>query len=106
MFKFNKQLWDLGQKIEDETLPVLNKYFNADFKRNNDIFDILDFHDDNKKIICEVKGRRNRHNQYPTTIITTKKITEGLMKIEISSTSNGSNIVATGYYYWEVNGTA
>lgn len=31
---------------------------------------------------------------------------EGLMKIEISSTSNGSNIVATGYYYWEVNGTA
>jgi hypothetical protein len=31
---------------------------------------------------------------------------EGLMKIEISSTSNGSNIVATGYYYWETNGTA
>jgi len=31
---------------------------------------------------------------------------EGLMKIEISSTSNGSNIIATGYYYWEVNGTA
>ena len=30
----------------------------------------------------------------------------GLTKIEISSTSNGSNIVATGYYHWEVNGTA
>ena len=30
----------------------------------------------------------------------------GCMKIEISSTSNGSNIVATGYYHWEVNGTA
>lgn len=30
----------------------------------------------------------------------------GCMKIEISSTSNGSNIVATGYYVWEVNGTA
>ena len=30
----------------------------------------------------------------------------GCTKIEISSTSNGSNIVATGYYTWEVNGTA
>lgn len=82
MFAFNKKLWDIGQKIEDDTLPILNKYFNANFKRNNNIFDILDFHDDNKKIICEVKGRRNKHNQYPTTIITTKKITEGLMKID------------------------
>ena len=82
MFKFNKYLWDIGQKIEDETLPILNKYFEADFKRNNDIFDILDFHDNNKKLICEVKGRRNNHDKYPETIITCKKITEGLMKIE------------------------
>lgn len=82
MFKFNKYLWDIGQKIEDETLPILNKYFNADFKRSNDIFDVLDFHDDTKKIICEIKGRRINHNQYKDTIITCKKITEGLMKID------------------------
>ena len=82
MFKFNKYLWDIGQKIEDDTLPLLNKYFDADFKRNSDIFDILDFHDENKKIICEVKGRRNTHDKYKDTIITTKKITEGLMKKE------------------------
>ena len=31
---------------------------------------------------------------------------EGIMKIEIASDSAGSNIEATGYYYWEVNGTA
>ena len=61
---------------------ILNKYFDADFKRNNDIFDILDFHDENKKIICEVKGIRNNHNKYKETIITCKKITEGLMKME------------------------
>jgi len=82
MFKFNKYLWDIGQKIEDETLPILNKYFNADFKRSNDIFDVLDFHDDTKKIICEIKGRRINHNQYKDTIITCKKITEGFMKID------------------------
>ena len=82
MFKFNKYLWDIGQKIEDETLPILNKYFNADFKRSNDIFDVLDFHDNTKKIICEIKGRRINHNQYKDTIITCKKITEGFMKID------------------------
>ena len=82
MFKFNKQLWDIGQKIEDETLPVLNKYFNADFKRNNDIWDILDFHDTEKKIICEVKGRRNKHDKYEDTIITCNKFNEALLKIE------------------------
>ena len=81
-FPFNKTLWTIGQQIEDETLPILNKYFEADFKRNNDIFDILDFHDNNKKIICEVKGRRNTHDKYDTTIITTSKINEAYMKIE------------------------
>ena len=81
-FEFNKQLWDIGQKIEDDTLPVLNRFFNANFKRNNDIFDILDFHDEEKKIICEVKGRRNKHDKYPETIITCGKFSESLMKID------------------------
>ena len=51
-FAFNKQLWDAGRKIEDAALPKVNKYFNTDFKRNeNDIFDILDFKDEeNKKV--------------------------------------------------------
>ena len=49
---FNKTLWKIGQAIEDEALPKLNKYFDADLQRNDeDIFDILDFKDDNKKII-------------------------------------------------------
>ena len=30
----------------------------------------------------------------------------GTMKIEIASDSIGSNILATGYYRWEMNGTA
>ena len=45
-FKFNETLWKIGQKIEDDTLPLINEYYDCDFKRNeNDIFDILDFHD-------------------------------------------------------------
>tara|TARA_R110000803_G_scaffold174809_1_gene237388 strand:+ start:557 stop:961 length:405 start_codon:yes stop_codon:yes gene_type:complete len=80
---FNKELWKIGTKIEDETLPILNKYFGCDFKRNeNNIFDILDFKDDDKKIIVEVKGRRINSYQFKDTIITASKITEGLKKID------------------------
>ena len=82
-FKFNETLWKIGQKIEDDTLPLINKYYNCDFKRNeNDIFDILDFKDDDTKKIVEVKGRRIPSTQYTDTIITASKITEGFMKID------------------------
>lgn len=82
-FKFNETLWKIGQKIEDDTLPLINKYYNCDFKRNeNDIFDILDFKDDDTKKIVEIKGRRIPSTQYEDTIITASKVTEGFMKID------------------------
>ena len=82
-FKFNKELWDAGRKIEDESLPQLNKYFKTNFKRNeNDIFDILDFKDEEQKIIVEVKGRFNSSDAYEDTIITTSKVMAGHQAIE------------------------
>tara|TARA_R110002110_G_scaffold344717_1_gene554641 strand:- start:67 stop:495 length:429 start_codon:yes stop_codon:yes gene_type:complete len=74
-FKFNKELWDIGRKIEDEALPKLNQYFCSDLKRDdNDIWDILDFRDDDKKIIVEVKGRLIESTMYEDTIITASKV--------------------------------
>ena len=82
-FKFNETLWKLGQEIENETLPLINQYYECDFKRNdNDIFDILDFKDDDTKKIVEVKGRRIPSTQFHDTIITASKVTEGFMKID------------------------
>ena len=82
-FEFNKKLWDIGRKIEDETLPIVNKYFDCDFKRNeNDIFDILDFKDEEKKMIVEVKGRRIPSTQYQDTIISASKVNEGLCRVD------------------------
>ena len=80
--QFNTYLWNIGKQIEDELLPKINNAFNADFKRSSDIFDILDFKDDIKKQIVEVKGRRNTSTQYNDTIITVGKVTESLMEIE------------------------
>ena len=77
-FKFNQELWDIGRTIEDKTLPLINQVFDANFERDdNDIFDVLDFKDENKKIIVEVKGRRIPHDRYEETIITASKITKG-----------------------------
>lgn len=45
---------------------------------------------------------RYRDSRDPTTYADT----EGTMKVEISTTSNGSNIVATGYYRCQWSGTA
>ena len=82
-FAFNKQLWDAGRKIEDDALPKLNKYFKTNFKRNeNDIFDILDFKDEEEKIIVEVKGRFNTHDKYEDTIITASKVMAGQQAVD------------------------
>ena len=82
MPKFNAVLWKKGQETEDAILPHLNNYFCCDFKRHDDIFDILDFHDEKNKKIVEVKGRTIPSTAYKDTIITCGKITEGLMKME------------------------
>lgn len=81
-FDFNKELWSLGQKIEDAILPDLNSKWNCDLKRSDDIFDIIDFRDEDNKIAVEVKGRRISSTQYKDTIITLNKITTGWKLLE------------------------
>ena len=82
-FAFNETLWNAGRKIEDDALPKLNKYFKTNFKRNeNDVFDILDFKDEEQKIIVEVKGRFNKADKYEDTIITASKVMAGQQAID------------------------
>tara|TARA_R110000823_G_scaffold113740_1_gene235734 strand:- start:160 stop:558 length:399 start_codon:yes stop_codon:yes gene_type:complete len=83
MFPFNKKLWDFGIKIEDAIKPVIDEKFNADFQKKDDIWDILDFHDEDKKIICEIKGRKIKSSQFPSTIIPMNKVSEGFIKTEV-----------------------
>lgn len=80
--RFNKKLWELGRKIEDELKPQIDEFFGCSFDRTDDVYDVFDFHDSVNKKIVEVKGRRIPSSQYPTTIITCGKITEGLMRME------------------------
>ena len=82
-FEFNTELWNLGRQIEDTTLPVINEFFDCNFQRNdNDIWDVLDFKDEDNKKIVEVKGRRINSTDYDDTIITASKVTAGYQAIE------------------------
>ncbi len=82
-FAFNKELWDYGQKVEDIAMPICNKLFDCDFKKNdNDIFDIIDFKDHDKKIMVEIKGRKFNSDKYEDTIIPAIKVTAGYQYID------------------------
>ena len=82
-FRFNKELWTIGQKREDEALPKLNKYFKTDLQRDdNNIFEILDFKDEKEKVIVEVKGRLIESTKYEDTIITASKVMAGQQAID------------------------
>ena len=83
MPRFHYEVWKAGQKVEDNLKPKIDKLLNCNFKRNDNIFDVLDFHDEENKKIVEVKGRNIPSNRFETTIITCNKITEGLMRTEL-----------------------
>lgn len=84
MPKFNKVLWEQGQKVEDNIKPKIDKFLDCEFIRDDEnIYDVIDFHDDNKKVAVEIKGRNIKSTRWDTTIITCGKITEGLMKMEM-----------------------
>lgn len=80
--KFNQKLWTMGHNIENNIYPLLNKKLNCNFKRSNDIFDVFDFCDNNKKIIVEIKGRNTPSNKYKETIVSYNKVQEGYRKLD------------------------
>ena len=76
MSKFNKTLWTLGTKIEDEIKPHLEEFLGKELFRGDDIYDIMDFKSEDEKLVVEIKGRRVSSTDFKTTIITCGKIIE------------------------------
>lgn len=76
MSKFNKTLWTLGNKIEDEIKPHLEEFLGKELFRGDDIYDIMDFKSEDNKLVVEIKGRRVSSTDFKTTIITCGKIIE------------------------------
>lgn len=75
----NRTLQDdlsLGYKNEEEILSVLNNFFNDTFRNTKDLYGNeycnYDFEGTNGFRV-ELKSRRNKYNDYPTTIIPVHK---------------------------------
>ena len=80
---FNKPLWTLGNKIEDEIKPHLEEFLGKKLFRGDDIFDIMDFKSEDNKLVVEIKGRRVKSTAFNTTIITCGKIIEAEKLMDI-----------------------
>jgi hypothetical protein len=83
MSKFNKQLWTLGNKIEDEIKPHLEEFLGEELFRSDDIYDIMDFKSKDNKLVVEIKGRRVSSTQYDTTLLTCGKVIEAEKLMDI-----------------------
>ena len=86
-----KTLKKIRMALEDETI-----------KKYSHNYSVLDFHSTKNKTICEVKGRRNKKNAYPTTMVGLNKIKEAKIKKE-----NGFDIFfffdfKDGLYYFSM----
>ena len=82
--KFNKELWDIGRRMEDKVLPHINARYQCEFERNeNNIWDVFDFMDEKNNCVVEVKSRRIKSTDYKDTIITANKVNEGYKKLDL-----------------------
>lgn len=62
-----------GELEEDRLMDILNEKWNTNLRRVGSS-SILDFITGNNEYYVEIKSRRNKHNQYPTTMIGYNKI--------------------------------
>lgn len=61
-----------GTEQENIVLPKLKEFFKRDIQKSSERYCKYDFFDDEYNY--EMKSRKNRYNQYPTTLITEDKI--------------------------------
>ena len=75
---------NFGKSREPIIIKYINEYLHANFV-NRDLKKkdaTIDFFDSNKNYECEVKSRRTRYNQYPTTILKMTKMRYFRRKLE------------------------
>ena len=77
---FKKDL-NFGIDSEDKNLEILQNYFKCKLKKT-DSKNEFDFIDREKKILIELKTRKNKLNKYPTTMIGYNKIKQAVEKIK------------------------
>lgn len=62
-----------GKSIENKTKPIIEHFLNTELE-NTEAYNCFDFINTQKKILVELKSRRNLKNTYPTTMIGYNKV--------------------------------
>ena len=63
-----------GLKQEDEILPRLESHFGKKLTKESNKYATIDFSDEEKTLLVELKSRRNTYSKYPTTLLSSNKI--------------------------------
>ena len=70
-----------GESKEDDIKSKLESYFKCNLEKTSKL-NLFDYVDNDKKILIELKSRRNDKMKYPTTMIGYNKIIESINKIK------------------------
>jgi hypothetical protein len=63
-----------GLASESRNIGLIEKLVGCSMQKDTNHYSSFDFHNSDRTVFAELKTRRIRHNQYPTTIISADKI--------------------------------
>jgi hypothetical protein len=64
----------LGLSSEDRNINIIQRLVGCGITKDENRFASFDFHNAERTVFAELKTRRIRHDQYPTTLISADKI--------------------------------
>jgi hypothetical protein len=102
----NTQTSDLifGDNIEKQCIIKFNEYFKCSLQKISKC-SIIDFIDEDNKIVIELKGRRVKKHQYIDTMIGTNKLIESDKYIKLGYTVYFAFSFTDKLCYYQYNGT-
>jgi len=84
---------DFGSKSEDTTQEEIEGYLGLTLEKYKDKFSTFDFYNTERKVLCELKSRRNDDNKYKTQLVGINKINKARVKH-----SDGFQV----YFFWKL----
>lgn len=106
-YKQKKKDCDFGEKKEQSTLEELRDKIHPNIRKYDYAFNIMDYYlkNDKNQIICEyeVKGRRVRHDYYPTAVFGMNKMNHSVRQLKKGVKQMYLFNYIDGLFSWECN---
>lgn len=100
MNKYNQDIL-FGNEGEEISQSIISDYFNCVAAKTSK-YDAFDYIDKSRKLLFELKRRRNNKDKYPTTIVPYTKILKGMTEINKGYKIYFCFLFTDGLYYYEL----